>query len=305
MIGAGAHESFTRAFRAALPQIEFRGNTHTAVTSEDLAWADAYVGFKRPPLSSMGNVSWVHCTGAGIDSWLYPTELSKDILLTRTSEPFGWMIAEWALSRALAFTQRLRDVEAQQVRRDWKDVGISFLRGTKAVVVGTGDVGSHIARVFASLGCEVVGVSRTGRGDRAVFATVQTIDALPKLLSDAHWLILALPLTTSTRGIIDRRVLSACTGTFLINAGRGAVVDEALIPVALDEGWLSGAALDVFEVEPLPPASPLWSDPRVMVSPHLSGPTTVDATVAGFVECLSAIERGERPEWAVDREREY
>lgn len=305
MIGAGAHESFARAFRAALPQLEFRGSAHTAVTPEDLAWADTYVGFKRPPLASMGNVRWVHCTGAGIDSWLYPTPLPEEILFTRTSEPFGWMIAEWAVSRALAFTQRLRAVEANQARREWADVGISFLRGTRAVVVGTGDVGSHIARVFAALGCEVTGVSRTGRGDRSVFASVSTIDALPGLLGGAHWLILALPLTTSTRGLIDRRILANCRDVILINAGRGAVVDESMIPVALDAGWLSGAALDVFEVEPLPPGSPLWTDPRVMVSPHLSGPTTVDATVAGFVECLASVERGETPKWVVDRRREY
>jgi phosphoglycerate dehydrogenase-like enzyme len=305
VIGVGAHEDFVRAFRAALPQLQFRGNTHTAVTAEDLAWADTYVGFRRPPLPSMGNVRWVHCTGAGVDSWLYPTELSDEILLTRTSEPFGWMIAEWALSRALAFTQRLRDVEAQQARRQWKDVRVSFLRGTKAVIVGTGDVGSHIARAFTPLGCAVTGVSRTGRGDRAAFESVHTIDALPELLDGAHWLILALPLTSETRGLIGRSVFSRCREVFLINAGRGAVVDEQAIPAALDEGWLAGAALDVFAVEPLPPDSPLWADPRVMVSPHLSGPTTVDATVAGFVECLASLERGEMPKWVVDRMREY
>lgn len=305
LIGAGTHEAFARAFRAALPDVEFRSNVHTAITAADLEWADTYVGFKRPPLATMGGVKWVHCTGAGIDSWLYPTELPREILLTRTSEPFGWMIAEWALSRALAFAQRLREVEANQRIREWKDPGISFLRGTKAVVVGTGDVGSHIGRAFGALGAEIIGVSRTRRGDPAVFAAVHTNDALESLLPDADWLILALPLTNATRGLINRRVLSACRNVFLINAGRGAVVDEAVIPEALDAGWLSGAALDVFEVEPLPPASPLWADERVMVSPHLSGPTTVDATVAGFMECVACLQRDELPPWAVDRDRGY
>jgi phosphoglycerate dehydrogenase-like enzyme len=305
LIGVGAHDAFVRAFRSALPQIEFRGNTYTAVTDEDLAWADAYVGFRRPPRAGMGNVKWVHCTGAGIDSWLYPAELPREILFTRTSEPFGWMIAEWALSRALAFTQKLRDVEASQSRREWRDPGISFVRGTRAVVVGTGDVGSHIARAFAALGCDVTGVSRTGRGDASVFTAVHTTAALPELVRDANWLILALPLTRATRGLIDRATLAECRGVFLINAGRGAVVDEGAIPGALDAGWLSGAALDVFEVEPLPASSPLWTDARVMVSAHLSGPTTIDATVAGFVECFASLERGELPEWTVDRSREY
>jgi D-2-hydroxyacid dehydrogenase (NADP+) len=305
LIGAAAHDAYVRAFRAALPALEFRGNPHTAVTDDELAWADTYVGFRRPPRPTMGSVKWVHCTGAGIDSWMYPTELPRELLFTRTSEPFGWMIAEWALSRALAFTQKLRAVEAHQSRREWRDPGISFVRGTRAVVVGTGDVGSHIARAFAALGCAVAGVSRTGRGDRTVFSAVHTMDALPELVPDTDWLVLALPLTTATRGIVDRPTLSACRNVFLINAGRGAVVDEAAIPEALDAGWLSGAALDVFAVEPLPDSSPLWADPRVMVSAHLSGPTTIDATVAGFVECVASLERGELPRWTVDRDREY
>src|SRR3954471_8476532 len=112
VIGAGAHEALGRAILARRPDLEVRGAKQQDITAEDLAWADTYVGFRRPPLATMGNVRWVHCTGAGVDAWLYPNELPREILLTRTSEPFGWMIAEWAVARALAFAQRLRDVEA-------------------------------------------------------------------------------------------------------------------------------------------------------------------------------------------------
>jgi glyoxylate/hydroxypyruvate reductase A len=90
-----------------------------------------------------------------------------------------------------------------------------------------------------------------------------------------------------------------------MNAGRGAVVDEALIPEALERGWLSGAVLDVFEVEPLPKDSPLWNDGRVMISPHISGLTTPEGAVDGFLECLDEIEAGRIPARVVDREREY
>jgi glyoxylate/hydroxypyruvate reductase A len=114
-----------------------------------------------------------------------------------------------------------------------------------------------------------------------------------------------VPLTSETRRLIGRDVLSACRGAVLINAGRGAVVDESMIPEALDNGWLSGAILDVFEVEPLPSDSPLWDDRRVMISPHISGPTTVEGAVEGFLECLAEIERGELPARTVDRSRGY
>lgn len=177
--------------------------------------------------------------------------------------------------------------------------------GTTAVIVGTGDVGSHVARAFAALGCTVHGVSRSGRGDPSVFSKVSPVAELADAVPSANWLVLTIPLTAETDGLIDRDVLARCRRAVLINAGRGKVVEEAALPEALDSGWLRGAALDVFEVEPLPASSPLWDDPRVMISPHNSGPTTIDATVPGFVESLEAIERGVVPRLAVDRARQY
>jgi phosphoglycerate dehydrogenase-like enzyme len=90
-----------------------------------------------------------------------------------------------------------------------------------------------------------------------------------------------------------------------MNAGRGKLVDERVIPVALNNGWLSGAALDVFEVEPLPASSPLWDDRRVMVSPHISGITTSKGAIGGFMECVAELTRGELPGRTVDRTRQY
>jgi phosphoglycerate dehydrogenase-like enzyme len=305
VVGAEQHAELVAALREQLPDVEMRGNRHTAVSAEDLAWGDTYVGFRRPPLPTMGNVRWVHCTGAGVDSWLYPTELPPTILLTRTAESFGPMIAEWALARALAFTQRLAEVAALQRARAWKAVDIHFIRGTRAVIVGTGDVGSHIGRAFGAFGARVTGVSRSGRGDPAVFEHVARVDALIEVVRGADWLVLALPLTAETRGVISRDVLAACSRAFLINAGRGAVVDESAVPDALDRGWLCGAALDVFEVEPLPPDSPLWDDPRVMVSAHISGPTTIPGAVEGFLDCFREIERNQWPARMVNRDRQY
>jgi phosphoglycerate dehydrogenase-like enzyme len=305
VIGSSAHAALVETLHRARPDLEFRGRTLADVTMNDLEWGEAYVGFKRPPLLTMGRIRWVHCTGAGVDAWLYPNELPREILLTRTSEPFGPMIAEWALARALAFSQRLAELAECQRRAEWCPRDPSFIRDTRALVVGTGDVGSNIARAFAALGAIVHGVSRSGNGDPSVFSEVHPVSQLTDIVGDASWLVLALPLTAATRKLVDRRVLQACRGAVLINAGRGAVVDEAMIPEALERGWLSGAALDVFEVEPLPPTSPLWRHPRIMISPHISGPTTTEGAAAGFLECLSEIERGVRPARVVDRDRQY
>jgi len=305
VVGAGSHREMVDALRARLPHLEFRGNLHTQLTAEDLEWADSYVGFRRPPIGTLGNVRWVHCTGAGVDSWLYPVELPQEILLTRTSESFGPMIAEWALARALARTQRLRELDVLQARREWKAIDISFIRASHAVIVGTGDVGSHIGSAFRALGARVSGVSRSGRGDPAVFDQVARIADLRAAVRDADWLIVALPLTRETDGLIRFDDLMASNGAYLINAGRGAVIDEPAISRALDAGGLSGAALDVFVVEPLPEASQLWNDPRVTVSPHISGPTTIAGAVDGFVDCLQELEHGRWPSRAVDRTRQY
>ena len=305
MIGAGAHAQLTALLQSQRPDLEVHGKPYTEITSDDLAWADAYMGFKRPPLPTMGNVRWVHCTGAGVDSWVEPPELPREILLTRTSESFGVYIAEWALARALAMRQQIVDLADAQRRHEWSPREISYIRGSRAVIVGTGDVGSHIAKLFSALGASVHGVSRSGHGDTSIFPTTSRVAELTRLASGADWLILTLPLTAETRGLIGREILSACRGAVLMNAGRGAVVDEKLIPEALDKGWLSGAVLDVFETEPLPKESPLWDDRRVMISPHISGLTTSEGAIAGFLECLGEIERGERPARTVNRELGY
>lgn len=305
LIGADQHAEFAAAFRERRPDVEYRGARLGDITADDLAWADTYVGFRRPAPPTMGSVRWVHCTGAGVDAWLYPNELPREILLTRTSESFGPMIAEWALARALAFGQQLRTLEDDQRAHRWTKRSPEFLRGTTAVVVGTGDVGSHVARAFAALGCLVHGVSRSGRGDHLVFSKLSPVASLPEVVPSADWLVLMIPLTSETDALIDREMLARCRGAVLINAGRGKVVEEAALPEALDKGWLRGAALDVFEIEPLSATSPLWDDSRVMISPHSSGPTTIAATVPGFVQTLEEIERGVVPTLAVDRVRQY
>jgi phosphoglycerate dehydrogenase-like enzyme len=305
VIGTGMHADLAQAIRTARPDLDLRHKATAGIEAEDLAWADTFVGFGRPPVATMGNVKWVHCTGAGVDAWVYPVELPREILLTRSSESFGPMIAEWVLARALAFTQHLIELCDNQRECKWAGRHPTFIRGTRAVVVGTGDVGTSVARAFRSLGADVSGISRSGRGDLDVFSRVDVMADLSTAVADVDWLILTLPLTRETHGLVGRDVLSHCRGAVLINAGRGAVVVEQDIARALDAGCLRGAALDVFDVEPLPPTSPLWSDRRVMLSPHISGQTTVEGALAGFLECLTELETGAQPRWIVDRAKGY
>ncbi len=306
VVGASTHADIVAALRGRRPSLECRGALHTDVTADDLAWADTYVGFKRPPAAAtMGSVRWVHCTGAGVDSWLSPVELDRDILLTRTSESFGPAIAEWVVARVFAVQQQLADLAAAQAAHRWAPREIGLVAGTHAVVVGTGDVGRAVATSLAALGVTVTGMSRTGASTHPAFRAVHPVSALPGLAGEAQWIVLTVPDTPATRGLFSRDVMSRCRDAVLINAGRGAVVEEGALPEALDRHWLRAVALDVFAVEPLPSASPLWTHPRVMISPHCSGRTTVQGAVDGFIECLDLLERGQRPAWVVDRARGY
>lgn len=317
LVGTRAHAEIVDALRRRRPDLEYRGALHTDVTPDDLDWADVYVGFKRPPdASTLGAVRWVHCTGAGIDAWLAPPGLDPSILLTRTPESFGPAIAEWAMARVFAFQQQLAPLASAQRAHQWAPRDLPRLAGTRALVAGTGDVGSAIARALDANGVVVTGVSRTGHAREAAaapgapasaspFRAVHPVAALASLVGEADWIVLALPDTPATRGLFSHDVMARCRGAVLLNAGRGVVVDEVALSDALERGWLRGAALDVFRVEPLPDHSPLWDDPRVMISPHCAGPTTVAGAVDGFLACLDAVERGRTPRWTVDRERGY
>ena len=293
------------SIRARRPDLELRGKVFTGITADDLAWAEAYIGFKRPPsVSDMGNVRWIQCTGAGVDSWM-ASELDPSILLTRSPESFGPMIAEWAVSRIFAIQLQLLELAESQRERRWAPRDIARVAGTRALVVGTGDIGRAIAHALHALGVHVTGVSRSGTANSAAFSAVHPASELANLVGNADWIVVAVPDTPASRGLISRDVLSRCQGAVLLNAGRGSVVEETALPEALDNGWLRAAALDVFATEPLPADSPLWSDPRVMVSPHLSGLTTIDGAAHGFLECLESLERGELPTWVVDGTRGY
>jgi D-2-hydroxyacid dehydrogenase (NADP+) len=306
LISHTLHEGLGDWILARRPDLEVRALAAGDITPADVAWAEVFVGFRPPPKAPEWQRAfrWIHCIGAGVDAFAFRTELAPDVLLTRTSEDFGPQIGEYCLARALAITQRLRQLDTDQRARVWNPKHPTELRGTRAVIIGTGTVGSAIGRAFAALGCTVDGISRSGRPGVA-FRRVVTMDAFASLMAGARWLILACPLTEDTRHVVDRARLSDCAGACLINVGRGPLVEEDVLPEALDRGWLSAAALDVFEREPPPPDSPLWARAEVMISPHISGLTTIPGAGEGFLSCLADLEAGRLPAFTVDPVRGY
>jgi phosphoglycerate dehydrogenase-like enzyme len=298
------HEGLGDYLLARRPDLDVRAKGQGEITPQDVEWAQVYVGFRPPASGPWRELRWIHCIGAGVDAFSFRTGLSPETLLTRTAEDFGPMIGEYCLARALAVTQRLRPLDADQRARRWIPKHPERLRGTRALIVGTGAVGRGIARALLAAGCVVEGLSRSGER-REPFAAVRPAARFAEAVREVRWLVLACPLTEETYHFLDRTRLAECGGSYLINVGRGPLVDEPAIPEALDNGWLSGCALDVFETEPPSQSSPLWDRSKITISPHISGLTTIPGAGDGFLACLAEVEAGRTPELAVDVGRGY
>jgi phosphoglycerate dehydrogenase-like enzyme len=196
-------------------------------------------------------------------------------------------IAGYVRGMVLAFAYRLPQLLGGQAAREWPSPAERWARyvprslhGSRMVIVGYGRIGRGVARAAAGFGVEVVGVRRGAMrdglrmGDDEPDVALATVgpERLLEALAEADLVVVCVPGTPETRGLIGARELAAVrSGAFLVNVSRGGVVDEAALCAALDEGRLAGAAADVFSQEPLPPDSPLWRQPGLIVTPHVAG----------------------------------
>ena len=286
------------------PDLICRVRTADTLSAGDCVWADALVGFTAPVDLEGASIRWVHSTGAGVDGLLRGPRWPAGVTLTRTTGELGDRIAEYCVAHALALAQRIHVFQRDQTKRRWAPVEPATLRGSTAVIVGTGSVGSAIAARFGALGCVTLGISRHGR-PRSPFDRVHAVEHLAEVVPAARWVILAAPLTPDTLGLVGTNVLSRCRAAFLINVARGGLLDTGALLAALKTGTLVGAALDVFEEEPLPADSPLWRAPGVLVTPHIAGVTHVAEAGEAFLEALAQLEAGEPVPAAVDPARGY
>ena len=172
------------------------------------------------------------------------------------------------------------------------------------MIIGTGGIGSGVARTLSSVGMTTVGVSRSGQR-RHDFAEVWRWDSLPDTLPDVDVVIAALPLTTDTDGLIGSDLFARIRGALFVNVGRGQTLDVSAMIVALQTHCLRHAVLDVFAAEPLPSDHPLWDHPQVSVTPHVSGLTQAQDVIDAFLEAYHALERGARPALIVDPDAGY
>jgi glyoxylate/hydroxypyruvate reductase len=297
---------------AELVRVPKRGvSVHIAATPSEAAGAvaDAEIlyAWKFPPqlYAKAGRLKWLQVMGAGVD-WALVPELPEHVQITRAPGVFGPWMAEYVLAWCLWVTQRLKPYRDAQRQRRWDDhVLPDRLGGKTLTIVGLGDIGRDIARAARGLGMRVLGVSRRGRPVREA-TRMYPVSAMTRALREADFVVLLLPLTPETRGIIGADALAAMKSTaWLINIARGAVADEGALMQALEQRCIAGAVLDVFDREPLPPSHPLWKMDNVVVTPHISGPSTADALTPVFNDNLARYLAGRPLRHVVDRRRGY
>lgn len=300
-----------------IAQIERVDPRVRVVTATDLgralevaAQAEVMVGWNVPreAVQRAGRLRWIHSTAAGVDQLLHPEVLEREIVIT-SSSGIHQPLVEHVFALALALTRRLHVAIRNQLKQRWerREAVGDEIRGKTLGVLGLGTIGTEIAEKAAVFGMRVIGTKRTPRPVPHV-DRVYPPEGLPEVLGGSDVVVIALPLTPGTRGLIGRDQLRAMKrSAFLINIGRGPVVDETALVHALREGWIAGAGLDVFEREPLPADSPLWKMEQVIITPHVSGawPGYLDAAVPVLCDNLRRYLQGAPMRNLVDKTRGY
>lgn len=217
-------------------------------------------------------LQWIHVSSAGVDHVLTPELRESGITVTNTRGLLDEAIAEYVLGLVLAFAKDLPKTLQLQQKHQWNHRLTGRLAGAKALVVGPGSVGRCVGELLGKVGVAVDAVGRTPRQGDGVFGSVFAQHCLKEVIGNYGYVILTAPLTAETEGMINAPVLEAMdSAARLINVGRGPLIVEEHLITALNQGTIAGAALDVFQHEPLPPTHPLWTTPNTIISPHMAG----------------------------------
>lgn len=241
---------------------------------EQVAAADVIVGNLAPErLGEAGNLRLLQLNSAGYDNYLAAGTVPADAQLACATGAYGQAVSEHLFAMVLALVKRLPGYHDLQHAREWGDLGaVTTLTGAHVLVLGTGDIGSHFARLCAGMGAHVTGANRHGGEAPAGFGRVVTMGELPETLGQADVVASFLPSTPETRGLADASFFAAMKqGAYFANGGRGDLVVADALVSALGSGHLAGAALDVTAPEPLPTDNPLWDATNLLLTPHVSG----------------------------------
>lgn len=272
------------------------------------AWSGQAVVLGQPDmvaaaLGFMPGLRWVQSTWAGVEPLLQQER--RDFELTGVKGVFGPMMAEYVFAHLLARETRMRQRQQHQQRSEWWSEHSGTLAGKTLGIMGTGSIGCCIARVGSAFGMRVLGFSLGGRavdGFERVFGS----ERLHEFLAEPDYLVGVLPGTPLTDGLLDAAAFRAMRPRcYVVNVGRGSLIDEAALLEALSAGEVGGAALDVFRREPLPAASPLWTATGVTVTAHVAAHSWPADIARIFEDNYNRFVTGAALRYRIDFERGY
>lgn len=261
------------------------------LSSDLIAWArrsDGGVHRAMRLVTGSPALAWLHTASAGVDHPMFGYLLGRGVRVTNAPGIHAAPIAEYVMAHLLAIAKRLPEHAALQARAEYAPLDSDELTGKTIGIVGFGGIGRATAKLARAFGMRIVAIRRNPVPDALVDRMLPP-EGLDELLGESHAVLLALPLTNDTRGLLDRRRLERLRpDAVLVNVGRGGVVDEAGLVETLASGRIRAAVLDVQAEEPLPADSPLWRLDRAIITPHdsASSPRTLERAVAGFLSNL-------------------
>ena len=293
------HEVFFYTSEAEIPQSNFD--------------TDIIYGFAPSIVKSSKKLKWLCVPWAGVDSLMAPDYFAnEECLLTNAAGAYGVSIAEHMIAVSLVMMRRLNEFFEETRNGQWlKPRPQRSLKDCRITVLGTGDIGTNFAnRARAFEPAAIIGVCRSGKSSATVYDKVLPVSELDSVLPETDLLAMSLPSTAETRGILSReRLVLLPQDSYIVNVGRGSAIDEDALADALDRGQLAGAALDVFQTEPLPTDHRLWKTKNLLITPHVAGNMTLEHTrnknVAMFLEDLKNFTDGVPLKYLVDRKLGY
>ncbi len=236
-----------------------------------LVW-DVSSSFLRENWSRLRQLRWVHVSSAGVDRVLFPELAASAVVLTNSRYVYDQALAEYTIGLLLCLTKDFRTTFTHQAEHRWVKRDSDTMAGKVVVMLGVGPIARRTARMAKALGMVVRGIGRSARTADPDFGDIAAPSGLGELFAEADYVVIILPRTPQTEGIVDAAALAALKPTArLVNVGRAATLDQEALCAALREGRLAGAALDVMTPEPLPAGAPLWDVPNLLISPHMSG----------------------------------
>jgi len=308
---------FAERLRAEFPDLRVVQMTDYTTLAQEISDADIVLGRELKPaqVKAAKKLKWIHSAAAAVHTLMIPEIVQSDVIVTNATAVHGPVVAEHALAMILAIARRIDLAVKAQTQHTWKQEEIwttnpppRDIAGSTLLVVGLGQIGRPLAQKAKALGMRVIAVrehpERGADGADEVYASSE----LRRVLPLADFVMLCPPVTPDTKEAFGREQLAVMKpDAYLLNVGRGALIDEPALIEALQQRRIGGAALDVTSVEPLPPDSPLWGLDNCMITPHTGGisPKLWERQYIFFTENLRRFLAGKPLLGLVDKSRGY